>query len=126
MSLGFPFIVEPVDDAVNNAVAAGIVVVVAAGNSNVDACGFSPASAANVTTVGATARNDERASDSNFGTCIDIFAPGVDIISCSRRNKPIQFSYLTASVTSMASPHAAGVAALLLEEDPSLTCAARR
>jgi subtilisin family serine protease len=105
------------NSAVERAVAAGITVVVAAGNSRRDACAFSPASAANAITVGATDKFDVKASFSNIGPCLDIFAPGVGITSLFTS----QGSIWTISGTSMASPHVAGVAALLLQEDPSLT-----
>ena len=67
--------------AVNAAVSAGVHFAVAAGNENADACGSSPASAENVITVGASDFGDSRASFSNWGRCLDIFAPGVDIVS---------------------------------------------
>jgi subtilisin family serine protease len=99
------------DAAVDRAVADGIVVVVAAGNSNADACRSSPARAAAAITVGATTSSDSRASYSNYGTCLDLFAPGSDITSAWWENDS---QTARISGTSMASPHVAGVAALFL------------
>merc|ERR1719264_445610 len=69
--------------AVNAVTSAGVVVVVAAGNENDDACGYSPAHVPSAITVGATTKSDARAAFSNYGSCLDIFAPGKDIVSAS-------------------------------------------
>ena len=114
MSLGGLFN-QATNDAVEASVAAGITYAVAAGNDyGYDACNRSPASAPSAITVGATDRYDNRAEFSNIGTCLDIFAPGVDITSAW-----LNGGEETISGTSMASPHVAGVAALHLAENPS-------
>ncbi|MFM9172585.1 MAG: S8 family serine peptidase, partial [Acidimicrobiaceae bacterium] len=97
------------DSAVASLVASGVAVVVAAGNSNTDACTTSPARAASAITVGATASNDSRASFSNYGSCLDLFAPGANITSTVPGNSTAIYSG-----TSMAAPHVAGVAAVAL------------
>jgi serine protease len=107
---------EAVNTAVENVVAAGIVVVVAAGNDDRDACGRSPAGAQSVITVAATTRTDARAGFSNWGSCVDLFAPGESIISAAMNG-----GYQSMSGTSMASPHVAGVAALTLSARPTAT-----
>ena len=115
MSLGGG-VSSALDTAVNNLSNSGVPVAVAAGNSNADACNSSPARAANAITTGATTTSDARSSFSNFGTCLDIFAPGSGILS-------VWFSSDTATATlsgtSMASPHVAGVAALYKQANPS-------
>jgi len=106
------------DKAVTNSIASGVVYAVAAGNENYDACYSSPARVPDAVTVGATDSNDNRASFSNYGKCVDIFAPGVKITS-DWMGSPNATN--TISGTSMATPHVAGVLALHLSSDPSLT-----
>jgi subtilisin family serine protease len=106
------------DDAVRNSVASGVTYVVAAGNSTANACNYSPARVAEAITVGATTTNDSRASYSNFGNCVDIFAPGSSITSAWIGSST---AIRTISGTSMASPHVAGAAALYLQYSPNAT-----
>ena len=104
------------DTAVNNLSNAGVAIAVAAGNSNANACNSSPARAANAITVGSTTTTDARSSFSNFGTCLDLFAPGSGILSSWFSSDT---ATATLSGTSMASPHVAGVAALYKQANPS-------
>ncbi len=100
------------DTAVNNAINAGVTFAVAAGNENQNACNVSPARTAAAITVGSTTSTDARSSFSNFGTCVDIFAPGSSITSAWATSDT---ATNTISGTSMATPHVAGVAALYLQ-----------
>lgn len=104
------------DRAVNGAVSAGIHFAVAAGNDNADSCNYSPAAAEQAITVGASALDDSRAYFSNYGTCNDIFAPGLSILS-TWIGSP--YATNTISGTSMASPHIAGLLAYYLSLQPS-------
>ncbi|HEX6967465.1 MAG TPA: S8 family peptidase, partial [Micromonosporaceae bacterium] len=117
MSLGGSYS-STLNDAVANSVADGVTYAVAAGNSNANACNYSPARTAAAITVGATTSSDARASYSNYGTCLDIFAPGSSITSAWMTNDT---ATNTISGTSMASPHVAGGAALVLSANPGFT-----
>jgi len=115
-SLGGPGSIGFVSAAIQSATDAGVIVVVAAGNENDDACSYSPASATAAVTVGATTSSDGRAWYSNYGSCLDIFAPGSQITSAGHESNS---ALATLSGTSMATPHVAGAAALLLQNTPS-------
>lgn len=110
MSLGADYS-EAFNKATEAIIARGIVFVAAAGNEDSNASGVSPASAPSAITVGATARNDSRASFSNWGVAIDVFAPGVKILSAWIGSNN---ATKTVSGTSMACPHIAGLAAYFI------------
>ncbi|WAB84018.1 S8 family serine peptidase [Microcella daejeonensis] len=119
MSLGGPAS-SPLDSAVQNLINRGMIVTVAAGNGGADqigddACSDSPARLPAALTVGATTTTDARAGYSNFGSCLDLFAPGSAVRSLSHTNAS---AYVTMSGTSMATPVVAGVAALAWSEAP--------
>ncbi|HYN85477.1 MAG TPA: S8 family peptidase, partial [Pyrinomonadaceae bacterium] len=111
------------DTAVNNLHNSGVPIIVAAGNSNANACNYSPARATNAITVGSTTSTDARSSFSNYGTCLDIFAPGSSILSAWYTSDTASN---TISGTSMASPHVAGVAALYRQANPSASASTVR
>ncbi|UYN82554.1 MAG: S8 family serine peptidase [Microcella sp.] len=112
---------DPLTNAVNTMSNQGFVMVVAAGNSNADACNYTPSRAADALTVAATTSTDARASYSNFGTCVDLFAPGSSISSL-QWNNPGGSS--VKSGTSMAAPHVAGIVAVGWGMAPSSTASA--
>ncbi|HET7461964.1 MAG TPA: S8 family serine peptidase [Longimicrobium sp.] len=103
----------PVDDAIRNLVASGVTVVVAAGNDHDDACNYSPARVAEAITVAASNSADQETWFSNFGSCVDLYAPGEGITSAW-----LYGGTNTIDGTSMASPHVAGAAAQYLEGNP--------
>ena len=104
------------DTAVNNSISDGVSYAVAAGNENTNACNGSPSRVAAALTVGSTTSSDARSSFSNYGSCLDLFAPGSSITSAWHTGTG---ATNTISGTSMASPHVAGVAALYLQGSPS-------
>ncbi|MFG2332092.1 S8 family serine peptidase [Streptomyces sp. NPDC048604] len=110
------------DDAVKRSIASGVTYAVAAGNGlpllglPANACNYSPARVPEALTVGATDRTDRRASFSNYGRCVDLFAPGVDITSAWKDGDS---ATNTISGTSMATPHTVGAAALYLSAHPT-------
>jgi serine protease len=135
MSLGGKGECSPAEqEAINTASANGAIVVVAAGNDNEDAAGFSPASCSGVITVGATDYQNARARYSNYGPRIDLMAPGGDVrqdrngdgypdgvLSLGKDDETGEYAYSFQNGTSMATPHVAGVIALMKSKKPSLT-----
>ncbi|MEV6713949.1 S8 family peptidase [Lentzea sp. NPDC051208] len=122
MSLGGSGTNTSLENAVRRSISAGFTYVLAGGNSGQDACNFTPARTPEAITVGASDRADRRsiwtAGSSNYGTCLDIWAPGSDIVSASHSSDTGTRSM---GGTSMASPHVAGAAALYLSANPSAT-----
>jgi subtilisin family serine protease len=106
------------DDAVARSIASGVSYAVAAGNDNTDACRQSPARLPAAITVGASTKTDRRAGFSNYGSCVDLFAPGEAITSDVNSSDTATAVY---SGTSMATPHVAGVIATYLEANPTAT-----
>ena len=107
---------DVLDQATRGAIASGVTFAIAAGNSSADASGFSPARVTEAITVAASDNADGQASFSNFGSVVDIYAPGVDITSAWNDG-----ATNTISGTSMATPHVAGAAALFLSTNPTAT-----
>ena len=122
MSLGGPAS-SALDNAVQNSINSGVTYSVAAGNENQNACNVSPARLAAAITVGSTTSTDARSSFSNYGTCLDLFAPGSSITSSWYTSDT---ATNTISGTSMASPHVAGVAALYLQSNAAASPATVR
>ncbi|HEX8209134.1 MAG TPA: S8 family serine peptidase [Longimicrobium sp.] len=104
---------QAMDDAIENLVASGVTVAVAAANDSYDACYYSPARAPSALTVGASNSSDQQAWFSNYGSCVDLYAPGEGITSAW-----LYGGTATLDGTSMASPHVAGAAALYLQSNP--------
>ena len=125
LSLGAKGYSQQLKDAVDEAISMGVVVVVAAGNDNADAMDYTPANLNNVITVAATDAQDYKASFSNWGSCIDVAAPGVDILSLyatgTLKGTRVGDKYTRLNGTSMAAPHVSGAVSLILAQHPDFS-----
>ncbi len=116
ISIGASGVSNALDSAISNSIASGVTYAIAAGNSNMNACNYSPSRVPGAITVGATTNQDSRWGSSNFGACVDVFAPGQGIQSTWNTGDN---DTRILSGTSMASPMVAGAAALFLEANPT-------
>ena len=125
LSLGEKGYSQQLKDAVDEVTSMGVVVVAAAGNDNADAMDYTPANLNNVITVAATDAQDNKALFSNWGSCVDVAAPGVDILSLyatgTMKGTRVGDKYTRLSGTSMAAPHVSGAVALILAQHPDFS-----
>merc|ERR1719424_1090788 len=115
MSLGGPTLSLNEETSINSLVDDGVTVVVAAGNRNADACNYNPSWIPSAITVASYALGGAKSSFSNYGSCIDVWAPGTDILSLSHTSDA---ALAVSSGTSMACPHVSGLAAIMYHENP--------
>jgi len=115
MSIGFDVSATTIDNAIRNLMAEGIVVIAASGNSAKSACNTTPAGTPGTISVGAININDAETTWSNFGDCVDIFAPGDSVVSAWPKYSSLTNTYVSESGTSMAAPHVSGAVARYLQ-----------